>query len=326
MGFQRLQTGEKRDDIVFLRFLAILLITNSHLDGLYPVPELGTGGAIGNALFFMISGYGLALSNRQQERPFAEWYGRRLKRVYPPVFAVTGILFVFSENGLTGWTFSDYISSFIWPTRFWFIGAFLIFYPLFYLVMRQKTEHAYLAVIGVLLVPYVYYYTSSVDLARYTIEGPGYFKWIYYMQVMLFGGYLAARDRAIKKGTLLDLGLLCVTVLLYSYCGMLFNHGYYGNYQFMMHLLALPLIYLAFSLAASRFVREKILKNHTYYFVISLISGLTLEMYLLQYHIYSWEFVRALIFPLNVAVFYLVLLTASLLLSKSLRPIVRQAQ
>lgn len=320
---QAFQSGQKRDDLVFIRFLAVLLISNSHLDSLYPFPQLATGGAIGNSLFFMLSGYGLAVSNQKRERPFLEWYGRRLRRLYPPVLAVTFLLFAFSENGLAGWTFTDYISFFIWPTHFWFIGAFLIFYLLFFLVMRQKTDRAYLAVIGILLIPYLYFYYSSADLRHYTIEGPGYFKWIFYLQVMLFGGYLATRNREIKSGNLVGLGLLCITTLLYASCGLLFIHGYYGRYQFMMHLTTIPMIYLIFSLARSPFVKEKILINHNIYFVISLVSGLSLEIYLLQYHVYSLEFIQSLIFPVNVAVFSLLLLAASLALSKSLRFIIR---
>jgi hypothetical protein len=40
-----------RDNTVFLRFLAILLVINSHMDSLYPVQLFAAGGAMGNALF-----------------------------------------------------------------------------------------------------------------------------------------------------------------------------------------------------------------------------------------------------------------------------------
>jgi peptidoglycan/LPS O-acetylase OafA/YrhL len=46
--------------IDFLRFSAIVLVINSHMDSFYPIPELGTGGALGNALFFMLSAFGPA--------------------------------------------------------------------------------------------------------------------------------------------------------------------------------------------------------------------------------------------------------------------------
>jgi peptidoglycan/LPS O-acetylase OafA/YrhL len=47
-------------DTTFLRFVAIWLITNSYLDKRYPVSAMATGGQLGNSLFFMLSGFGVA--------------------------------------------------------------------------------------------------------------------------------------------------------------------------------------------------------------------------------------------------------------------------
>ena len=45
---------KKRYELLdFLRVLAILLVLNSHLDNLYPISALATGGAAGNGLFFI---------------------------------------------------------------------------------------------------------------------------------------------------------------------------------------------------------------------------------------------------------------------------------
>ena len=45
-----------------LKFFAVILITNSHFDNQYVYAKgLATGGAIGDALFFFISGYSLFL-------------------------------------------------------------------------------------------------------------------------------------------------------------------------------------------------------------------------------------------------------------------------
>ena len=40
-----------------LRLIAILLVFHSHSGPLYPAEALANGGAVGNALFFIISGY-----------------------------------------------------------------------------------------------------------------------------------------------------------------------------------------------------------------------------------------------------------------------------
>lgn len=61
------------NSIDLLKFLAVLLITNSHFDKLYPesISFLGTGGAIGDALFFFCSGFTLFLKPMGQ---FDNWY------------------------------------------------------------------------------------------------------------------------------------------------------------------------------------------------------------------------------------------------------------
>lgn len=71
--------------ISLIRFLATILITNSHFDALYPAgfSWLSTGGALGNALFFLVSGYTLYLSSR---RNFAEWILRRYSKIFPAVW------------------------------------------------------------------------------------------------------------------------------------------------------------------------------------------------------------------------------------------------
>lgn len=71
--------------IDILKFLAVFLIINSHMDALYvKYGMLATGGAIGDVLFLFASGYTLLLSKRNLS--FANWYKRRINRIYPSVF------------------------------------------------------------------------------------------------------------------------------------------------------------------------------------------------------------------------------------------------
>ena len=59
--------------IDILKFIAVFLIINSHMDALYPKYKmLATGGAIGDVLFLFASGYTLFLSNRKLR--FDNWY------------------------------------------------------------------------------------------------------------------------------------------------------------------------------------------------------------------------------------------------------------
>lgn len=63
---------ERNISIDIMKFLAVLLITNSHMDKLYgDYNVFATGGAIGDVLFFFCSGYTLFLGSLGR---FDFWY------------------------------------------------------------------------------------------------------------------------------------------------------------------------------------------------------------------------------------------------------------
>ena len=65
--------------IDILKCFAAIVITNSHMDILYPkFGALATGGAIGDALFFFCSGFTLFLGRMGR---FDNWYKRRINRI-----------------------------------------------------------------------------------------------------------------------------------------------------------------------------------------------------------------------------------------------------
>lgn len=71
--------------IDWIKFLSVFLIINSHSDVMYPrFSIIATGGAIGDCLFLFVSGYTLWL-NRSELPSFANWYKRRINRIYPTV-------------------------------------------------------------------------------------------------------------------------------------------------------------------------------------------------------------------------------------------------
>ena len=91
---------QERDySIDILKFLAVFLIINSHMDALYvKYSILATGGAIGDVLFLFASGYTLFLSNRNLR--FDNWYKRRFNRIYPSVIvcSVVGALLTYKNE------------------------------------------------------------------------------------------------------------------------------------------------------------------------------------------------------------------------------------
>ena len=89
---------ERNRAIDILRFLGPLLITNSHMDLIYPNPLYATGGALGDAIFFFISGFTL---NFTKHTTVFEWFKRRLYRIYLVVFSVVLFHEIFSLNDRT---------------------------------------------------------------------------------------------------------------------------------------------------------------------------------------------------------------------------------
>lgn len=301
-----------------LRFLAILLIVNSHLDSLYPIPQLGTGGAIGNSLFFMLSGYGLALSERQRKRPFFEWYGRRVTRIYPSLILTVLFLTVLGGQAWLHWGPGDYLENLVWPTPYWFIAALTVFYAIFFFFLKGRSAKGFLLGIGALVIPYLYFYVTMVDLSRYSIEGPGYFKWIFYLQIMFFGGYLSSKEDALKGRIARDGMLLLGCVVLYYGILLLVEKGYGARFQTVTHLLMFPIMLLFLKVSRSAFVTR--LMGGKYILAgVSLVAGLTLEIYILHSYVYTRPLVQGLTFPLNILCVWALTVIAAFVLNRASR-------
>lgn len=135
--------------INYLRLFACLLITNFHFDLLYPerLRILAFGGDLGNNLFFLISGF--CLYSSVQQRRFGQWLKIRYCKILPTVLfmeLLSVVLFQMKIDSLM-----SLLQMFLFPTLFWFTGAIILFYPLFYLFargMNQKGYLIYLAVFG----------------------------------------------------------------------------------------------------------------------------------------------------------------------------------
>lgn len=304
------------NNITVLRFIAIVLITNSHLNHLYPdaVSQLATGGAIGNSLFFMLSGYGLALSNQSNSK-FLPWYKRRVIRIYPSLIIVT-IYFYIIRHSWKEWNALDYIQGFIYPTHYWFISALMIFYVIFFLILKKYNRKYFLAGIFVLTIPYIFFYFTIIDLSKYSIEGHGYFKWIFYLSMMFSGGYMASsRIKFIKTSFIKNSLALLVCIIFYYGIIILVDHHIGAQFQALTHLLMFLIIILFLRVSYSNTIN--ILANTKYIsIVINIIAGLTLEIYLLQGAVYSIPQLKNILFPFNLLMFSVLLVILSFILNR----------
>lgn len=127
--------------IDWLKMLAVFLVMNSHMSICYPkYGFLASGGAIGDALFFFVSGFTLFLGRHMR---FDNWYKRRISRIYPSIIA-TAIL------ACSLWGNTDSIGDILLGKRYWFIGCILIYYVLLYpiKVIKDGKLAPYCIVVG----------------------------------------------------------------------------------------------------------------------------------------------------------------------------------
>lgn len=271
--------NNNRIDTSLVLCLAVLLITNSHFDALYPDPRLGTGGALGNALFFLLSGYGLAISlnsGRASGESFFSYWVRRLARIYPVLWLVS-LLVIFIRGEWVDMALDDWLLKLIWPAQYWFLCAIVFYYALFYWVGKFG-ERRLLFLIVLLSAAYFLYYLLILDLNQFSIED-GYFKWLVYFQIMLFGAWLSKRQNLPAPAR--DASLLVLCVLVFYGLKVWMNIEQYWKLQFLLHLILFPFAFFTFGFLSSKSVVNFIRKIGIYPGALFL-SGLTLEIYLVQ--------------------------------------------
>lgn len=279
-----------------LRCIATILITNSHYNAIWPVAAFATGGSLGNTLFFAISGF--CLSNTQNT-DFVRWMKNRILRIYPAVWIVTVIEFVFLTPSIH--SIRDCITYFIYPTQFWFVSAIMLFYGLFYIIDKYLAKFVDRIIIanGIF---YLFVYIFVVDKNTWSIEGAGFFKWIFYFEVMLIA-------YSYKKGVLhfsevmpfkASIRLFIVLVVYFGFKFVISMSSILLKFQFIVHLVSIVFLKTSFEWGFSleSFLKKR--KDELWFKGLSRIGKITLEIYLVQTFL-----IRAFcgyVFPLNLIV------------------------
>ncbi len=286
--------------IYLLKTIAAILITNSHFDNLYPISALSIGGSLGNTLFFLVSGF---LISERIECGLRKWYFARCKRLYPSYWIINGIYVLLGIVQIS--SISDIIGRFIIPVNsFWFIGAILIFYFLFYFVIKSGKKYLNIW-IGLSVAVYFIAYVFFKDLSQWSIEDSGYFKFIYYFVVMLVGYYMKSNvgivDKFAKKRmcACIDATVISIIAFLLTKVAMLYIEGF-SYFQFLVQLTTLSFGVFCF---LSAFSFEKKLKEKACTHlskILHVIGSSTLEIYLVNYVVANWA--QQLPFPINIVI------------------------
>lgn len=275
----------ERNSTNFLRVLAIVLVVNSHMDGVYPsnLTFLATGGMIGNALFFMLSALGLMVSMQDRQRAFGEWYARRIIRIYPSVWA-TILLLVFPMGIYGGLTkisnILDEMGKFFYPP-FWFLQALLIYYAAIYFIIRDFSCKRLAFVSIPAITTYVLYYALVLDLQTWSIEQTP-FRLIFYFLVVLWGVYLGSQIKKMHFRGIQDVLLLILsTVAIYVHKYLMYK-GIYPGLQFVQHLAMFSVLYFAIRVAKSDLISKTLMESKYIGTLFGIVSGATLEIFLVN--------------------------------------------
>jgi hypothetical protein len=316
---------EQRNSTNFLRVLAIALVVNSHMDLLYPkkFAFLASGGMMGNALFFMLSSWGLLLSMKAHPRAFGEWYGRRILRIYPAVW-VAVVLLAFPFGIHSGWirldNVLDQMNKFFYPP-FWFLQALMIYYFIIFFIIRNYSFKRFVLVTTPVVAFYVLYYFFWLDLTTFSIEGTP-FRLIFYFLVVLWGVYLGSKSEQIHYQGLQDVFLLTLSISCIYAHKFLMQRGSFVEFQFVQHLASFPMLYYFVKVANSPFIRDTVMGGRYVGKALTFVSAMTLELFMVNN---SLDFLDTKVgaFPINVIALLSLNFALALLIFYGAKPIAR---
>ena len=284
----------RNDSIDFVKLVAVFLVLNSHMGICYPhYGFLATGGAIGDALFFFISGFTLFLGGNYR---FDNWYKRRLSRIYPSILAA-GIVacLVFKSND----SFFDVITA----KRYWFVQCIFLYYFILYPVkIYVKSLRAFFLVCFTFVIAayFLFFDFSGKGLFWGSRE---YFRWLFFFLIVLQGAILGKKGKVEFKKWHLPAFVFCV-VAWYATC-YFFNNS---NWQILSAVPMFGITYFLYAVSNNKHLK-KFLKSRFLRKPVLIIGSLCLESYLIQKYLIT-DSLNGL-FPVNIPiVMFLVLLFA----------------
>ena len=285
--------------IDILRFFACLLITNSHMEMLYgPYEKLATGGAIGDVLFFFCSGFTIFLGRTDR---FDNWYKKRINRIYPSVFAWE-IIRSFFMNSLKS------MKATILKGGGWFVSCIMIYYVILFFIRKYLIKRLWLA-FGISCVIIFIWYFFEDRSAGYNMYDITYYKWGFNFLFVLFGAILGiSKKREIIFSFKKDSALLIISVIIYY--GLLFLRKYelFNQLQIISLIPLLSITYYFYKVCNAGWLIN-LYQSKYIGWVMRLISILTLEIYIVQYQLFTDKFNH--LFPLNLIIVFIIIVMAA---------------
>jgi hypothetical protein len=275
--------------IDFMKFIAVLFITNSHAITLYKDinPALATLGVHGNAIFFFVSGFTLALKDLKNIN-FIDFYKKRLARIYP-----TLIMWPILANFL----FQEPITwdNILLAKGYWFIQCILFNYILLYFLSKQNNRFVSISfLLSIFITILVVCISPKSNLSIYHS-----FHYICYLSSMILGIYCGRVKVQNSKYS----GLYTMLSFIAYFFIMSFGKNQFTFIYYSQLLAIIPLHLFLYYMFVWCNSWGNNLENKIYHKPIYWIGNLCLEIYVVQKFLFTDKFNN--IFPLNILIVFI---------------------
>lgn len=293
---------ERNISIDILKCFAALVITNSHMELLYgKYSILATGGAIGDVLFFFCSGYTLFLGRIGGR--FDNWYKRRINRIYPTIFAwalMSCMLFNYHYNMIHILLFGGG----------WFVSCIMLYYVVLYFIQRYLLNYLKWTFISVALGCAAWFFMADTS-TNYNMYGYDYFKWFHYFLFMLMGAMMGMSPQKYNYNFGPDCIKLIGCIILFYMLYAFKNIPELNKFQMLTWFPLGGITFYFYKICNSSLLKRAY--GHTILgWLIKLIGGLCLEIYLVQYALFTDKMNK--VFPLNLFIMFVIIVTSAYIL------------
>lgn len=261
------------------------------------------GGAIGDSLFFFISGFTLFLGSTPR---FDNWYKRRINRIYPTVFAwaiLSCAVFGNDRNML----------EIVWKGGGWFVSCIMLYYLAMYPIKRFAKNRLWLAFGIVSAGVLALYLVGGYKDALYNGTPYFNFNWSLYFLFMLFGAIIGTKWKELDfSHTKANLAALIGCVVLFY--GIQWAVNRFALAEQLRILSVVPLFGIAWFLfkVCNSAALVRVFNHKAAGFAIRTIGSLCLEIYIVQFSLFTTRMNH--LFPLNILIMFLIIFFAAYIL------------
>lgn len=304
---------ERNIGVDILKFLAVLLITNHHMQFLYvKYSWLATGGTLGNVLFFFCSGFTLFLKPFKSAADFPNWYKRRINRIYPVVLAISIVRCIFFDDFHV-----DIVSVILYGGR-WFVAGIMVMYVFLYFVGLYFRRRLIWVMAVIALGCIVWFYLIPNRPVPFGMFGNHNYsiRWPLYFLFMLLGAMMGmmsqeGKQQAVHKWRNLA-GFVVSLVLFYLIVGVTDRVKSLSFLHVYSFLPLLSTVYFMYWLCMGDWAKS-VYYSKVGNFLIRFVGGLCLEIYIIQNCLFTQRFNH--LFPLNIPLFLLIVIAVAYLCS-----------